>query len=259
MSSPKNPLNSPSRTFEGICAEYGITLGDLSSLRDEVDQVLPGILKDVGIAEDLTWDHILTLEGLGDRSVPKILANIEASKERPLPRVLFALGIPHVGAEVAELLTQRHPSLDELAQASPEQLTQIPGIGPKIAETVASYFRVPSNVQVLEKLRRAGVRFEQPLPQARAGDLPLQGLTFVITGTLASMTRREEETRIKALGGSVASAVTRKTSYLVAGESPGSKLDAAQRLGTAVLDETAFLELLDRAGMPESRVGEPRP
>jgi DNA ligase (NAD+) len=161
-----------------------------------------------------------------------------------------------VGAEVAELLTQRHPSLDELARANPEQLTQIPGIGPKIAQSVAAYFRVPANLAVIEKLRNAGVRLEEERVEVNQEERPWSGLTFVITGTLAAMSRREGETRIKALGGSVGSAVTRKTSYLVAGESPGSKLDAAQRLGTAVLDDAAFLELLDRASGKGPRAGE---
>jgi DNA ligase (NAD+) len=223
-----------------------------------------GLVKDLADLYYLQKEQLLALERMGDKLATKITRNIEASKERPLPRVLFALGISHVGAEVAELLTQRHPSLDDLARANPEQLTQIPGIGPKIAESVAGYFQVPGNLQVLEKLRRAGVTASPPSPSpflmergsgGEAGGPPLHGLTFVITGTLASMTRREGESRIKSLGGSVGSAVTRKTNYLVAGESPGSKLDAAQRLGAAVLDEAAFLELLDRASGNGSRTG----
>ncbi|MEK7815096.1 MAG: NAD-dependent DNA ligase LigA [Chloroflexota bacterium] len=218
-----------------------------------------GLVKDLADLYYLQKEQLLVLERMGDKLATRITGNIEASKERPLPRVLFALGIPHVGAEVAELLTQRHPSLDELAQADPEQLTQIPGIGPKIAESVAGYFRVPGNRQVLEKLRRAGVTFQQRISQADSVGQPLHGLTFVITGTLASMTRREGESRIKSLGGSVGASVTRKTNYLVAGDSPGSKLDTAQRLGTPVLDDAAFLGLLDRASGKGPRVREQTP
>ncbi|HZA23085.1 MAG TPA: helix-hairpin-helix domain-containing protein, partial [Dehalococcoidia bacterium] len=149
-----------------------------------------------------------------------------------------------VGSEVAELLTQRYSSIDEIAQASVDDLTQIPGIGPKIAESIVRYFQVPSNREVIEKLRKAGVKLRQEGPSVSQADLPWHGLTFVITGTLESMSRREAESKVKELGGNATSSVTRKTSYLVAGGSPGSKLDAANRLGTPVLDETAFLKLL---------------
>ena len=182
---------------------------------------------------------------MGDRLATKILDNIEASKTRPLPRILFALGITHVGAEVAELLTQRFASVDQLAQAAEEDLIGIDGIGPKIAESIYDYFQVQGNLSVIEKLREAGVKLHHDVKIVDPSDLPWHGLTFVVTGTLATMTRREAEGRIKALGGSATSSVTRKTAYLVAGDSPGSKLDTANRVGTTVLDEEAFTSLLE--------------
>ena len=188
--------------------------------------------------------QLLELERMGDRLATKIMDNIEASKTRPLPRILFALGITHVGAEVADLLTQRYASIDQLYQASEEELTGIAGIGPKIAQSIYEYFQEADNRAVIEKLREAGVKLHHEIEIVNPSDLPWHGLSFVVTGALAAMTRREAETKIKALGGSATSAVTRKTSYLVAGESPGAKLDTAQRLGTRVLDETAFLRLL---------------
>ena len=188
--------------------------------------------------------QLLELERMGDRLATKIMDNIEASKTRPLPRILFALGITHVGAEVADLLTQRYASIDQLYQASEEELTGIAGIGPKIAQSIYAYFQEADNRAVIEKLREAGVKLHHEIEIVNPSDLPWHGLSFVVTGALAAMTRREAETKIKALGGSATSAVTRKTSYLVAGESPGAKLDTAQRLGTRVLDETAFLRLL---------------
>ena len=188
--------------------------------------------------------QLLELERMGDRLATKIMDNIEASKTRPLPRILFALGITHVGAEVADLLTQRYASIDQLYQASEEELTGIAGIGPKIAQSIYEYFQEADNLAVIEKLREAGVKLHHEIEIVNPSDLPWHGLSFVVTGALAAMTRREAETKIKALGGSATSAVTRKTSYLVAGESPGAKLDTAQRLGTRVLDETAFLRLL---------------
>ncbi len=188
--------------------------------------------------------QLLELERMGDRLATKIMDNIEASKTRPLPRILFALGITHVGAEVADLLTQRYASIDQLYQASEEELTGIAGIGPKIAQSIYEYFQEADNLAVIEKLREAGVKLHHEIEIVNPSDLPWHGLSFVVTGALAAMTRREAETKIKALGGSATSAVTRKTSYLVAGESPGAKLDTAQRLGTRVLDETTFLRLL---------------
>jgi DNA ligase (NAD+) len=179
------------------------------------------LVQDVADLYYLRTEQLLDLERMGERLAAKILSNIEASKERPLHRLLFALGILHVGSEVAELLTQRYASVDELAQASTDLLIEIPGIGPKIAHSIGAYFSVPHNREVIEKLRRAGVRLRQTPPSLRyeggarkggAGELPFHGLTFVVTGTLAAFSRREAESHIKAIGGSVASSVTRKTS-----------------------------------------------
>ena len=206
------------------------------------------LVKDVAGLYRLDKDELLKLDRMGDKLATKIMTNIEVSKQRPLHRVLFALGIIHVGSEIAELLTQRYASLNEMAEATSEELTEIPGIGPKIAESVADYFAVPLNQQVLKDLGEAGVVLHHDIPdiQEAADDLPFSGKSFVVTGTLSGFTRREAEDRIKILGGNVSSAVTRKTDYLVAGGSPGSKVAAAGRLGTEILDEAAFLELMDQ-------------
>ena len=205
-----------------------------------------GLVKDVAGLYRLDKDELLKLDRMGDKLATKIMTNIEVSKQRPLHRVLFALGIIHVGSEIAELLTQRYASLNEMAEATAEELTEIPGIGPKIAESVVDYFAVPLNQQVLKALGDAGVVLHHDIQdvQEAADDLPFSGKSFVVTGTLSGFTRREAEDRIKILGGNVASAVTRKTDYLVAGASPGSKVAAAGRLGTEILDEAAFLELI---------------
>ena len=207
------------------------------------------LVKDVAGLYRLDKDELLKLDRMGDKLATKIMTNIEVSKQRPLHRVLFALGIIHVGSEIAELLTQRYASINEMAEATPEELTEIPGIGPKIAESVADYFAVPLNQQVLKDLGEAGVVLHHDIPdiQEAADDLPFSGKSFVVTGTLSGFTRREAEDRIKILGGNVSSAVTRKTDYLVAGGSPGSKVAAAGRLGTEILDEAAFLELMGQA------------
>ena len=207
------------------------------------------LVKDVAGLYRLDKDELLKLDRMGDKLATKIMTNIEVSKQRPLHRVLFALGIIHVGSEIAELLTQRYASINEMAEATPEELTEIPGIGPKIAESVADYFAVPHNQQVLKDLGKGGVVLHHDIQdiQEAADDLPFSGKSFVVTGTLSGFTRREAEDRIKILGGNVASAVTRKTDYLVAGASPGSKVAAAGRLGTEILDEAAFLELMGQA------------
>ena len=217
------------------------------------------LVRDVADLFYLEKDQLLALDRMGDRLATKIMTNIEASKERPLPRLLFALGILHVGSEVADVLAQRYASLGQLAATTQDQLTEIPGIGPKIAESIAAYFRVPHNQAVIDKLGRAGVDPHQVIVELSPDELPLLGLTFVVTGTLSSLPRREAEARIKALGGTATSSMTRKTDYLVVGESPGSKLDQARRLETAVLDETAFLDLLDSADQGTVSSQGPRP
>jgi DNA ligase (NAD+) len=223
---------------------------DIDGLGEQWCRILidQGLAKDVADVYYIKKEQLLELDRMGDKLATKIMNNIEASKEHSLARILFALGILHVGSEVAELLTQRYASIDDLARATVEDLTQIPTIGPRIAESVVSYFQVSRNREVIEKLRKAGVKLRQEIQPVSSADLPWHGLTFVITGTLAAMTRREAEARIKALGGNATSSVTRKTTYLVAGESPGSKLDTANRLGVRVLEEEAFLKLLEEPG-----------
>ncbi|PKB78129.1 MAG: hypothetical protein BZY88_19845 [SAR202 cluster bacterium Io17-Chloro-G9] len=207
-----------------------------------------GLVSDVSGLYYLDKDQLLELDRMGDKLATKIIDNIQASKTRSLPRLVFALGILHVGSEIAELLTQRYSSLAELTGATQEELTEIAGIGPKIGESVVAYFGVPHNLEVITRLKQAGVDPQQEaVDPVSTEELPFHSLIFVITGTLSSLSRREGETQIKALGGGVTSSVTGKTDYLVAGESPGSKLAAASRLGTKVLDEAAFLELLSNA------------
>ena len=224
---------------------------DIDGLGEQWSRIFidQGLVKNVADLYSLKKAQLLELDRMGDKLATKILENVEISKERPLARILFALGIFHVGGEVAELLTQRFNSLEDLAGAAEEDLTEIPGIGPKIAESIIDYFQVPANREVIQQLERAGVKQRQEpgpgLAATELANLPWGGLTFVITGTLSSMTRREAESRVKALGGSATSSVTGKTNYLVAGESAGSKLGTANRLGTPVLSEPEFLQLLE--------------
>ena len=189
-----------------------------------------GMVKDLADLYYVERDKLLELDRMGEKLADKILGNVEASKTRPLPRVLFALGILHVGSENADLLASRFRSIDEIAQASEESFTEIQGIGPKIAASIAAHFAVESNRAVIEKLRRAGVKLEREKSDETESvtPQPLQGQTFCITGTLAGMSRSRAQARIKQLGGAATSSVTRKTTYLVVGEKPGSKVATAQ-------------------------------
>ena len=226
---------------------------DIDGLGEQWCRILidQGLVVDVAGLYYLEKEQLLQLDRMGDKLATKIMTNVMASKGRALPRLLFALGILHVGSEIAELLTQSHGDLRSLSQASQEDLTQIAGIGPKIAESVVAYFNVDANRRVIERLAAAGVdpshEVREPGAAGRNEDLPFHGLTFVITGTLSAFSRRAGEARIKVLGGGVTASVTGKTNYLVAGESPGSKLSTAQRFQTPVLDESQFLAMLEKA------------
>ena len=208
-----------------------------------------GMVSDVADLYRLENERLLELDRMGDKLATRIMANIEASKTRPLPRMLFALGITHVGSEVADLLSQNFVGVDELSRATEEDLTDVEGIGPKIAESIIAWFQAAENQRVIGKLRASGVRLEQDaLPtaaHATSEAAPFAGLTFVVTGTLSTFSRSDAEGRIKGLGGKVTSSVTKKTSYVVVGESPGSKVARAEQLGIPILDEDAFLSLLD--------------
>ena len=248
----------PAQFFELLKHFVGRSAMDIDGLGEQWCRILidQGLVRSVADLYSLQKEQLLPLERMGDRLADKITANIQASKTRPLPRILFALGITHVGAEVAELLTQRYASIDQLDQARQEDLQEIEGIGPKIAESVFDYFQVADNREVIAQLQAAGVKLHHEMEIVNPTDLPWHGISFVITGTLSGMTRREAESKVKSLGGSATSSVTRKTGYVVAGESPGSKLDTAHRLGVPVLDEAAFLQMLDE---PSTAGTEPPP
>jgi DNA ligase (NAD+) len=237
----------PAQALERIKHFVGRGTMDIEGIGEKMSQALfeAGLIKDVGDLYSITRDQLLSLEKIADKSATNILNSIEKSKDRSLPRVIFALGIPNIGDQTAELLAEHFTSVDELARASKEQLQEIPSIGPKIADSILAFFRQKQNQKIIDKLRKAGVKLEAE--KAKRGDLPLAGLEFVITGRLETSPRPEAEAKIKELGGKAGSDVTRKTNYLVAGEDPGSKLARAQTLGTKTLTEKEFLELLKKA------------
>ena len=192
--------------------------------------------------------HLLQPETLRQKSVSNLLSAIEASKQRPLSRVLVALGIWHVGGEVAELLARSFTTMDNLMSADEEALTAIPTIGPRIAESVVSYFRNEANRQVIEKLRAAGVRLEDE-PRAVPTKQPFVGMRFVVTGRLERFSRSQIQDTIKQYGGAVSGSVSKNTNFLVAGEGGGSKLADAERLEVKVLTEDEFLDKLRESGV----------
>ena len=201
------------------------------------------LIKNVADLYYLNRESLLELERMAEKSASNLLEAIEASKERPLSRVFFALGISHVGAEMAELLARHFNSVDAMMAAREEDLTAIPSIGPKTASTVIAYFRNESNQQVIEKLRSAGVRLENEV-RHEPTERPLAGMRFVVTGRLQNFSRSQIEDKIKESGGAVSSSVSRKTNYLVAGEDAGSKLTDAQDLTVKTLTEEEVLRLI---------------
>lgn len=187
--------------------------------------------------------HLVTLEGLGEKSVTKMLQAIEKSKNTTLPRFIFALGIRGVGETTALNLAQAFGDLSAIMTADFEQLQAVDDIGEVTAQMIHEFFAAPHNVAVVQALLDAGITW-QVVEQAQ--DLPLAGETWVVTGTLSSMGRDEAKEKLLALGAKVAGSVSAKTSKVVAGEKAGSKLDKAVSLGIAVLDETQFLAVLEQ-------------
>ena len=207
-----------------------------------------GMVQDVADIYSLTKEQLISLERMADKSASNVLNSIEQSKIRPLARLLFALGILHVGSEMVEILVRNFSRIDRLAQATEEELTAIPTVGPKIAQSVAAYFRQESNLKVIEKLRQVGVRLAEEVPPAERGALLLAGKRFVITGALERFSRSEIERTIKELGGQVTGSVSGNTDYLILGEGPSSKLDQARKLGIPLLSEEEFLHLIEGKG-----------
>jgi DNA ligase (NAD+) len=204
-------------------------------------------LLDAGVVEDpadlyaLTMEKLLQLDRFGEKSASNLLKAVEQSKNPPLERFLFALGVRHVGEHVARILAKTFGSLESVAGATVDELSAVEGIGPVIAESIAGFFREPHNKKIIAKLLKAGVR-----PQARAvkTGAPLEGKTFVFTGGLESFSRDEAKDLVESLGGKVSASVTGATDYVVAGTDPGSKYEKAKTLGLPVLDESAFLKLI---------------
>jgi DNA ligase (NAD+) len=208
-----------------------------------VDQLVDrGMVESVADIYALDVDKLMTLERMGRKSAGNIVRNIENSKKCPLPRVLTALGIRFVGERTAVFLAEAFGNLDAIAAAGLDILQEADEVGPRVAESIFAFFREPRNQQLIERLREAGLQFHYDSARPKAG--PLKGLTFVLTGTLPNLSRDDARLLIESAGGKVSGSVSKKTSYVVAGEEAGSKLKKAEELGIKVVSEGELLDLI---------------
>lgn len=211
-----------------------------------IEQLLQNkLIYDVADLYFLKQEDLLKLERMGVKSSSNIIEAISRAKERPLANLVYGLGIRFVGLNTAELITSKYHSLENLAEADAGELMKVEGIGPRIAQSVEIFFKQEETHELMKKLQRAGVKLEEEAKIQMMTNSRISGKTFVLTGTLNSMSRPEAEKRIKALGGKAGSSVSKKTDYLVAGSEPGSKLEKAQELGITILDESSFLEMIN--------------
>jgi len=229
--------------------EHWVSRGamDIESFGERLSQDLveKGLLEDVADLYSLRVEDLLPLEGFAEKRATNLVQAISASKERPLWRVLVGLGIRGVGSQVAQVLTAHYHSIDALMQATPEELQEIESIGPVLARSVTEFFGRERHRQLIEKLRRHGISLADEEPESERGPTPLQGLTFVITGTLPSMSRDAATKLIEQHGGRVTGSVSGNTDYLLVGENPGgTKYDKAQSLGTPMISEDDLMEMI---------------
>ncbi|MEA3502958.1 MAG: NAD-dependent DNA ligase LigA, partial [Actinomycetota bacterium] len=236
----------PSRVREYLAHFAGRGAMDIEGLGYKtVDLLLAeGLVRDPADVFTLKPDDLLGREGWGEISVANLLDAIDEAKDRDVGRLLTGLGIDHVGGTVARVLARRFGSIDALSSATEDDITEIDGIGPEIAGSVVGWFRDEENARLIEKMRSAGVRMEDPFAEDKGSTL-LEGVTVVITGSLDAYSRSEAKAAVESLGGKVTGSVSGKTTALIAGASPGSKMARATDLGVPVLDEEAFVRLLE--------------
>ncbi|MTI80136.1 MAG: NAD-dependent DNA ligase LigA [Firmicutes bacterium] len=238
-------LHCPARSREGIFHFVSRSAMDIDGLGPAVvTQLLQAeLIKDASDLYNLKFEDLISLERIGDKSAQNLLKAINDSKNRPLSQLIFALGIRHVGQTAAKTLASHFRSVNKLAQATEEDLVSIPEVGPKMAESIVNWFGQKSNINLLNKLLSAGVNAEI-VENVEPENNSLSGKTFVLTGTMESFSRNEAKEVIEARGGRVSSSVSKKTDYVVAGEKSGSKLQKAQQLGVAIVDEEEFKKIL---------------
>jgi DNA ligase (NAD+) len=237
-------LHCPAQRLESLIHFVSQGAMDIRGLGPQtIEKLLElDLISDAAGLYGLTAPDLARLQGFKEKSIQNLLTSIEASKSQPFSRVLFALGIRHVGESIAELLAKSFGNIDSVMAASEEQISAIQGIGPEIARSVRAYFELQENLNLIQLLQQAGLQFSAAAAEAR-GTGPFLGMSFVITGTLPSMSRNQAAEFIEKRGGKVVAAVSSKTSYLVVGEDPGSKLAKAKKLGVPKLTEIELLKL----------------
>jgi DNA ligase (NAD+) len=236
----------PARLRESLLFFAGRRAMNIDGLGDAlVDQLVEkGLVHDIADLYSLTHEQLANLERMGDKSASNLLSEIENSKKASLARLIFALGIRFVGERTGQLLADHFSSLDKLAQATEAELFEVEEVGPRVAECIREFFAEPRNLEVIKKLRQAGLQFEQERVHKAEGHLT--GKQFVLTGTLARHSRDEAKALIEAAGGRVVGSVSKKTDYVVVGADPGSKFEKARSLGVKTIDEDQLLKLLAR-------------
>jgi DNA ligase (NAD+) len=203
------------------------------------------LIQDPADIYDLTADRLAGLERMAEKSAAKLTAAIERSKNPPLEKLIFALGIRHVGVRMARILATEFKSLEKLATAAMDDLLSIRDIGPEVADSITSFFREPANLNVMRKLQVTGVK-PLEIRDAFRPESAISGKSFLFTGTLLQMTRNQARERVEALGGVWSESITKKTDYVVAGEAAGSKLQKAREAGIKILNEKDFLRLIGK-------------
>jgi DNA ligase (NAD+) len=236
----------PGRVLEGISHFASRDAMDIRGLGYErVRQLLEtGLITDVADIYQLDAERLIELDRFAEQSAGQLVAAIEASKARPLSTLLFGLGIRHVGKTVAQLLARRFGTMDALMKATEDEINAVPGVGSAIATAAVAFFAEPRNRDLIERLRRAGLTFREP--KAASADGALTGKTYVLTGTLPTLSRTQAAELIERAGGRVAGSVSKKTDAVVAGEEAGGKLEKAKELGVEVIDEAELLRRLGR-------------
>jgi DNA ligase (NAD+) len=249
-------LACPGRRLEGLQHFASRGAMDIQGLGAMIVERLveAGLVRDPSDFYHLTREQLIGLPGFQERSAVNLVNAIEASKTQPLTRLLFGLGIRYVGEKAAETLTSRFGTMDALMEASEEQIAEAPGIGPRIAQSVYRWMQDEENRALIARLRASGLNFTAPLEAEGSGDLPFAGQTFLLTGSLERLTRGQAEEALVALGGKIASSVSKTLDHLVVGGAPGSKLSKAEKLGVPIHDEAWLVELLDEHNaMPAER------
>jgi DNA ligase (NAD+) len=211
-----------------------------------VDQLLEKkLVRNIPDLYSLNLEDPANLERMGPKSSQNLLDEIEKSKQRDVSRLIYALGIRYVGERTAQALADYFKGIDSLAKVSLDELIQIEDVGPKVGESIVFFFKQPENIELINKLKEAGLNFSS-IKKEKKGERPLAGQIFVLTGKLSGLSREEATEIIKSLGGTVSSSISIKTTYVVVGDSPGSKLERALKLDIPTLEEKEFLKLVKK-------------